>query len=93
MKKFVVATVLLGVFGMAAFAQSAELPRLAVVEFTANISTEKTRADTITVRELVESQMVATGKYQIISRAEIDKLLAEQQIHWAGRRGDTTGLQ
>jgi hypothetical protein len=28
----------------------------------------------------VESQMVATGKYQIISREEIDKLLANQQI-------------
>jgi hypothetical protein len=71
-KKFVLATVLLTVLGLAAFAQNAELPRLAVVEFTANTSTEKIRADTVTVRNLVESQMVSTGKYQVISRSEID---------------------
>jgi hypothetical protein len=52
----------------------------AVVEFSTNISNEKTRADVITVRNLVESQIVAAGKYQVISRADIDKLLAEQQI-------------
>jgi hypothetical protein len=80
MKKFVLVTVLLAAMGLTAFAQKAALPRLAVVEFTANISNEKTKADTVTVRELVESQMAATGKYDIISRAEIDKLLAEQKI-------------
>jgi curli biogenesis system outer membrane secretion channel CsgG len=80
MKRFVLVSVLLAVFGTAMFAQNAELPRLAVVEFTANISNEKTKADTVTVRNLVESQMVATGKYQVITRAEIDKLLENQQI-------------
>jgi hypothetical protein len=57
-----------------------ELPRLAVVEFSANVNTEKTKADSVTVRNLVESQMIATGKYQIITRAEIDKLLSNQRI-------------
>jgi hypothetical protein len=80
MKKFVLAAVLFAVFGMTAFAQNAEMPRLAVVEFTANISNEKTSADTVTVRNLVESQMVATARYQIISRADIDKLLENQKI-------------
>ncbi|MDR2094122.1 MAG: hypothetical protein LBP76_01210 [Treponema sp.] len=57
-----------------------ELPRLAGVEFSTNVSTEKIKADSLTVRNLVESQMVATGKYQIITRAEIDHLLANQGI-------------
>jgi len=64
----------------ALFAQNAELPRLAVVEFNTNISNEKAKADAITVRNLVESQMVGTRKYQIITRADIDKLLANQRI-------------
>jgi hypothetical protein len=57
-----------------------ELPRLAVVEFSTNVSTEKIKADSLTVRNLVESQMVATGKYQIVTRSEIDHLLNNQQI-------------
>jgi hypothetical protein len=57
-----------------------ELPRLAVVEFSTNISTEKIKADSVAVRNLVESQMIGTGKYQIITRAEIDQLLANQGI-------------
>ncbi|MDR3355928.1 MAG: DUF1566 domain-containing protein [Spirochaetaceae bacterium] len=68
---------------MGAFAQEPPgqgLPRLAVVEFSTNVSTEKAKADSLTVRNLVESQMVATGKYQIVTRAEIDKLLNNQQI-------------
>jgi TolB-like protein len=74
---------LIGLFAAAVaavFAQGAELPRLAVVEFTPNISNEKTKADAITVRNLVESQMVGTRKYQIITRDEIDKLLKNQNI-------------
>jgi len=62
------------------FAQNIELPRLAVVEFSTNIKTDKVNADAITVRNLVESQMVGTRKYQIITRDEIDKLLANQRI-------------
>ncbi|MDR3343848.1 MAG: DUF1566 domain-containing protein [Treponema sp.] len=85
MKKFVLATVFLSVLGITAFAQQgasqeAALPRLAVVEFSTNSNTEKTQRDSITVRNLVESQMVATGKYQVISRAEIDLLLKNQSI-------------
>jgi hypothetical protein len=60
--------------------QGQELPRLAVVEFTSNVSTEKAKADSLTVRNLVESQMVGTGKYQIVTRAEIDQLLSNQKI-------------
>jgi TolB-like protein len=56
------------------------LPRLAVVEFSTNSSAEKAKQDAITVRNLTESQMVATRKYRIITRDEIDKLLANQQI-------------
>ncbi|MDR1636540.1 MAG: DUF6273 domain-containing protein [Treponema sp.] len=57
-----------------------DLPRLAVVEFSVNLTTEKVRADAITVRNLTESRMVAAGKYQVIAREEIDKLLANQRI-------------
>ncbi|MDL2229176.1 DUF1566 domain-containing protein [Treponema sp. OttesenSCG-928-L16] len=56
------------------------LPRLAVVEFSTNSGAEKVKQDAVTVRNLVESRMIATGKYQIITRDEIDKLLANQQI-------------
>jgi hypothetical protein len=70
--------VLLLVVGGIAFGQ--ELPRLAVVEFSTNVSTDKIKADSLTVRNLVESQMVASGKYQIVTRSEIDQLLNNQQI-------------
>ncbi|MDR2096366.1 MAG: SUMF1/EgtB/PvdO family nonheme iron enzyme [Treponema sp.] len=63
----------------AVFGQNA-LPRLAVVEFNTNNRQERTMQDAVMVRNLVESQMIATGKYQIITRDEIDKLLANQQI-------------
>ncbi|MDR1932776.1 MAG: DUF1566 domain-containing protein, partial [Spirochaetales bacterium] len=45
-----------------------------------NIGGEKIKADAVTVRNLVESQMVATRKYRIITREEIDKLLENQKI-------------
>ncbi|MDR3341314.1 MAG: hypothetical protein LBT14_00730, partial [Treponema sp.] len=54
--------------------------RLAVVEFSTNNRADKTTQDGVTVRNLVESQMISTGKYQIVTRDEIDKLLANQQI-------------
>ncbi|MFP3043498.1 hypothetical protein LQZ19_16915 [Treponema primitia] len=68
------------VLGLNIFAQDAALPRLAVAEFSTNISNGKIQADAITVRNLVESQMIGTGKYQMITRDEIDKLLKNQQI-------------
>jgi hypothetical protein len=64
----------------AVFAAAQELPRLAVVAFSSNVNTEKARSDNVAVRNLVESQMVAAGKYQIVTRSEIDQLLANQQI-------------
>jgi formylglycine-generating enzyme required for sulfatase activity len=79
-KKAVLLTVLFAVYTAVIFAQNAELPKLAVVEFSPNPSNEKTRTDSITVRNLVESHMVGTRKYQIITRDDIDKLLANQRI-------------
>jgi len=78
MKKLVFLSLLLIAISATIFTQ--ELPRLAVVEFSTNVSNEKIKADAITVRNLVESQMVATRKYQIVTRNDIDKLLAEQKI-------------
>jgi curli biogenesis system outer membrane secretion channel CsgG len=48
--------------------------------FTTNNETAKVKEDAVTVRELVESRMVASGKYQVISRQEIDRLLENQRI-------------
>ncbi|GHT82058.1 hypothetical protein FACS1894137_00260 [Spirochaetia bacterium] len=80
MKKIAIVLTIFSIFSMTVMAQNAALPRLAVVEFSTNITTERTRADAVTVRNLVESQMIATGKYQLITRDEIDKLLKNQQI-------------
>jgi hypothetical protein len=77
-KLLLVCVVVIAALGLTA--QTNNLPRLAVVEFNTNVATEKIRADAVTVRSIVESQMVATGRYQIISREEIDKLLANQRI-------------
>jgi len=57
-----------------------ELPRLAVVLFTPNPDTESIRQAAITVRNLVQSRMVATGRYEMITRDAIDTLLANQRI-------------
>ncbi|MCL2211188.1 MAG: DUF1566 domain-containing protein [Treponema sp.] len=62
------------------FAQTATLPRLAVVEFAVNDNTAKIKRDAITVREVAESEMVKTGKYEIITREDIDKLIVNQRI-------------
>lgn len=79
MKKLVLA-ILLVCASFHVFAQNAALPKLAVVEFSTNSTVQKAKEDAITVRNLVESQMIATGKYQIITRDEIDKLLKNQSI-------------
>jgi len=80
MKRIICVIWLFAVTLAAIFAQNNNLPRLAVVEFSKNINTDKIRADAITVRNLVESQMIETRKYQMITRDEIDKLLANQGI-------------
>jgi TolB-like protein len=56
------------------------LPRLAVVEFSTNDGAESVKKDAVLVRNQVEAQIIASGKYQVIVREEIDKLLANQQI-------------
>jgi len=80
MKRFVLLISLIAGMGAVVFAQEAILPQLAVVEFSTNMNTEKAKADAITVRNLVESQMVGTRKYKIITRNDIDQLLKNQQI-------------
>jgi TolB-like protein len=77
MKKFLASAVLCGLTA-AAFAQG--LPPLAVMEFTYNVSTEKAKADSVTVRNMVESQLAATRKYDVMTREKIDLLLKNQQI-------------
>jgi len=68
-------------FAVITFGLSAQsLPSLAVVEFTKNIINDKIIADAITVRNLVESQMLSTQKYQIIIMDDIDKILKNQSI-------------
>jgi TolB-like protein len=69
---------LLLMIGGIVFAQ--ELPRLAVVEFDTNINIPKANRDSVTVRNQVESQLVATRQYQVITRTDIDRLLENQQI-------------
>jgi hypothetical protein len=61
-------------------AQETALPRLAVVQFDTNANDQRVLQDAVSVRNLVESQMVATQKYQIITRTDIDRLLENQQI-------------
>jgi len=78
MKEAVILTVLLNALSTVLFAQ--ELPRLAVVEFSTNDNSAQIKKDAITVRELVESEMVKSSKFQIITREDIDKLLANQKI-------------
>ena len=62
------------------FSQNQSFPRLAVVSFTTNLNNERIKADAVTVREVVESEMVKTRKYEIITREDIDKLLENQSI-------------
>jgi len=80
MKRMICVVGLFAVIMSALFAQNAELPRLAVVEFSTNINNDKTKGDAIFVRNTVESLMISTRKYRIITRDEIDKLLANQRI-------------
>jgi len=61
-------------------AQNTALPRLGVMAFSTNINTVKINADAITVRDLVERHMQGTGRYRMISREEIDRLMLNQNI-------------
>jgi hypothetical protein len=80
MKKTVLLLVLF-VFTIASvFAQNARLPRLAVVTFSVNTTREKAKEDAIAIRNFVQSNIVSSGKYDVITRDEIDKLLENQRI-------------
>ncbi len=71
--------VLLSFFSI--FAEDIKLPRLAVVEFSINDpSNSKLVNDAVAVRNQVQSNIIKTGRYDVIARAEIDKLLENQQI-------------
>jgi len=80
MKKIICGIVLFAVTVAALFAQNNILPRLAVVQFAVNTARQKAQEDAIAIRNLVQSNMVATGKYEVITRDEIDKLLENQRI-------------
>ncbi|GHV22414.1 hypothetical protein FACS189494_09210 [Spirochaetia bacterium] len=56
-------------------AEEPALPRLAVVEFTGNAPN-----DAATVRTIVESVMIDSGNYRVVSTDDIDKTLAQQKI-------------
>ena len=78
-KLFLIILNILFVFSI--FAEGSKLPRLAVVEFSINDSkNQKLVNDAIAVRNLVQSNIVKTGCYDVIARAEIDKLLENQEI-------------
>lgn len=80
MKKVIV--ILLSSFLLfSAFSEDEKLPRLAVVEFSINDSNnQKLVNDSIAVRNQVQTNIVKTGRYDVIARAEIDKLLENQKI-------------
>lgn len=63
------------------FAEDIMLPRLAVVEFSINdTNNQKLVNDAIAVRNQVQSNIIKSGKYDVIARQEIDKLLENQKI-------------
>ena len=71
--------VLLSFFSI--FAEDIKLPRLAVVEFSINdTNNQKLVNDAIAVRNQVQSNIIKSGKYDVIARQEIDKLLENQKI-------------
>lgn len=80
MKKVIV--ILLSSFLLfSAFSEDEKLPRLAVVEFSINDSNnQKLVNDSVAVRNQVQTNIVKTGRYDVIARAEIDKLLENQKI-------------
>ena len=82
MKKIMLLTALFAVLTYSIFAQQqpAALPRLAVFEFNTNIDNQELKADAAAVRNMAESELSATGKFRIMTRTEIDKLLSNQKF-------------
>lgn len=81
MKKIFLIFLLTIYAAFALFAEDIKLPRLAVVEFSINDSSNlKLVNDAVAVRNQVQSNIVKTGRYEVIARAEIDELLKNQKI-------------
>lgn len=80
MKRVICVIILFTITLTALFAQNVKLPRLAVVQFSVNTTRQKAREDAIAIRNFVQSNMVSSGKYDVITRDEIDKLLENQRI-------------
>jgi len=79
-KTILILTALFISAALSAQPQHAALPRLAVVQFAVNTPRQKAQEDAIAIRNFVQSNMVASGKYDVITRDEIDKLLENQRI-------------
>jgi hypothetical protein len=62
MKKMIFVIMMLTLTITSLFAQNKNLPRLAVVQFSVNTARQKAQEDAIAIRNLVQSNMVATGK-------------------------------
>jgi len=80
MKRIICVIVFLATMLLALFAQNVELPRLAVVEFEVNSQRQKVKEDAIAIRNIVRTNIVASNKYSVITRDEIDKLMINQDI-------------
>jgi len=82
MKKTAFLIVLFAMLTTALFAQAqtAALPRLAVFEFSTNMDNREIKADAAAVRNMVESELSSTRKFRIMTRTEIDKLIANQNF-------------
>jgi hypothetical protein len=81
MRPLLLAAMVFAGLGMALWGQSNALPRLAVVTFTINDSgNAKLVRDVVAIRNQVQARLVTTGRYEVIARDEIDKLLETQQI-------------
>jgi len=78
MKKTLFIIGLMVLFTASLFSQG--LPRLGVVEFRTNDDSAQIRRDSITIRDMVESRLIDSARFEIITREEIDKLLIEQRI-------------
>jgi len=79
-KRFISLITLFAVMTVALFTQNTSLPRLAVVPFSTNMNNERIRSDATTVRNLVESHITKTNRYTVVTRNEIDTLIANQRI-------------
>jgi hypothetical protein len=57
-----------------------ENSRLGVLQFCDNAGSDRVAQDAITVRDLVESGLIVSGRYRILAQNALDKTLAQEQI-------------